>query len=114
MKLILFATLLIGALVTAIEAQSQDTNSASQTTAQRQAKKELQDAAALYREGNFAEAQSHSEKALALDPANKEAPFFIARTLHAQYKPGSMDQTNVAKAHETIAAYQRILVQFPD
>ena len=114
MKFILLATLLIGALVTAIEAQSQDTNSSSQTTAQLQAKKELRDAAASYREGNFADAQSHSEKALALDPANKEAPFFIARTLHAQYKPGITDQANVAKAHETVAAYQRILAQFPD
>ena len=46
-----------------------------------QAKQELNEAARAYRDGNFAEAQAHSEKALQLDPQNKIAPQFVARTI---------------------------------
>ena len=53
-----------------------------------QVKQELNEAARAYREGNFPEAQVHSERALLLDPQNKSAPYFVARTIHAQYKPG--------------------------
>src|SRR5580765_7214431 len=53
-----------------------------------QSKKELNEAARAYREGKFSEAQLHSERALELDPQSQVAPFFIARTIHAQYKPG--------------------------
>ena len=52
-----------------------------------QSKKELNEAARAYREGNFSEAQQHSERALQLDPQSQVAPFFIARTIHAQYNP---------------------------
>jgi hypothetical protein len=81
------------------------------TIAQREAIEELNEAARSYREGKFAEAQLHSEKALALDPTNKAAPLFIARTIHAQYKPGEPSEANVARAREAIGAYQRILAQ---
>src|SRR5689334_10315779 len=81
---------------------------------QAQAKQELDEAARAYRDGNFAEAQLHSEKALLLDPDNKTAPFFVARTIHAQYKPGDSTPENVAKAREAIIAYQRILERTPD
>lgn len=79
-----------------------------------QTKHELNEAARLYREGNFVEAQAHSEKALLLDPQNKSAPFFVARSIHAQYKPGDNTTDNAAKAREAITAYQRILERFPD
>jgi len=78
-----------------------------------QAKQELNEAARAYRDGNFAEAQAHSEKALQLDPENKAAPMFIARTIHAQYKPGDFTPDNVAKAQGAIIAYKRILERNP-
>ena len=81
------------------------------TTAQREAIEELNEAVRSYREGDFAEAELHAEKALALDPANKTAPLFIARTIHAQYKPGDFSEENVARARDAISAYQRILAQ---
>ena len=78
-----------------------------------QAKEELNEAARMFRLGDFVQAQIHSEKALQLDPENKTAPFFIARTIHAQYKPGVSTPDNVAKAREAIAAYKRILERVP-
>jgi tetratricopeptide (TPR) repeat protein len=81
----------------------------AQTPSEAQAKQELNEAARAYREGNFAEAQAHSEKALELDPENKTAMMFVARTIHAQYKPHDVSPENVAKAREAIIAYQRIL-----
>src|SRR5678816_3725694 len=81
----------------------------AQTPEQIEANKELHQAAAAYRKGNFAEAQAHSEKALELDPENKTALMFVARTIHAQYKPGDITPENVAKAREAIIAYKRIL-----
>ena len=71
-------------------------------------------AAAAYRKGDFAEAQAHSERALLLDPENRTAPMFVARTIHAQYKPGDTTPENVAKAREAIVAYQRLLERSPD
>lgn len=81
---------------------------------QAQAKQELNEAARAYREGNFAEAQAHSERALLLDPQNKTAPMFVARTIHAQYRPGVFSPENIDKAREAIVAYQRILERNPD
>ena len=83
------------------------------SAAQAQAKDELNEAARAYREGNFAEAQAHSERALLLDPQNRTAPMFVARTIHAQYKPGVFTPENVAKAREAIIAYQRLLERQP-
>lgn len=85
----------------------------AQTPEQIQANKELHEASAAYQKGNFAEAQAHSEKALELDPENKLAPYFVARTIHAQYKPGDFTPENVAKARDAIDAYQRILDRVP-
>jgi tetratricopeptide (TPR) repeat protein len=73
------------------------------------AKNDLNEAARAYREGNFPEAEQHARKALELDPDSKTAPAFIARTIHAQYKPGVHTPENIAKANEAIQAYQRIL-----
>jgi hypothetical protein len=77
------------------------------------AKNELNEAARSYREGNFAQAEQYSRRALALDPDSKTAPAFIARTIHAQYRPGVQTPENIAKANEAIAAYQEILAKDP-
>lgn len=85
----------------------------SPSVAEAQAKQELDQAAWAYSAGKFAEAQAHSERALLLDPQNKTALYYVARTTHAQYKPGDSTAENVAKAREAIVAYQRILDRFP-
>jgi tetratricopeptide (TPR) repeat protein len=98
------------ALATALLAQ---TPKPIPTTAEAQATQELNEAARAYREGRFREAQAHSEKALALDPNNRAAPMFVARTIHAQYKPGDSTPENVAIARQAIIAYQRLLDRYP-
>ena len=77
------------------------------------AKNQLNEAARAYREGRFVEAEQHSREAAALDPENKTAPMFIARTIHAQYRPGVQSPENVAKAQQAIEAYQAILQANP-
>jgi len=77
------------------------------------AKNQLNEAARAYREGRFEEAEQHSREAAALDPNNKTAPMFIARTIHAQYRPGVQSPDNIAKAQKAIEAYQSILAQNP-
>lgn len=77
------------------------------------AKNQLNEAARAYREGKFVEAEQHSREAAALDPENKTAPMFIARTIHAQYRPGVQSPENVAKAQQAIEAYQAILQANP-
>lgn len=77
------------------------------------AKNELNEAARAYRESHFEEAEQRSRRALELDPENKTAPLFIARTIHAQYRPGVNTPQNLAKANEAIEAYRRILEKDP-
>lgn len=76
-------------------------------------KNELNEAARAFREGKFPEAEQHSRRAAELDPDNKTAPMFIARTIHAQYRPGVQSPENIAKAQEAIQAYQKILEKNP-
>jgi hypothetical protein len=76
-------------------------------------KNQLNEAARAYREGKFPEAEAHSRQAAALDPDNKTAPMFIARTIHAQYRPGVQSPENIAKAQAAIDAYQEILRKNP-
>lgn len=109
MKLLTSLTITI-ALVAPLMAQ---TPTPSPTAAQALASQQLNEAARAYREGKFAEAQAHSEMALLLDPQNKSAPYFVARTIHAQYKPGDFTYDNAAKARQAIIAYQRILDKSP-
>ena len=73
----------------------------------------MNEAARAYREGNFTEAEQHSRGPSTLDPDSKTAPTFIARTIHAQYRPGVQTPENIAKAHEAIEAYQQILANDP-
>jgi tetratricopeptide (TPR) repeat protein len=77
------------------------------------AKNELNEAARTYREGLFVEAEQHARRAQDLDPNNKTAPLFIARTIHAQYRTGVNTPENIAKAREAIDAYQKILQSDP-
>jgi tetratricopeptide (TPR) repeat protein len=77
------------------------------------AKNQLNEAARTYREGRFEEAEQHSRQAAELDPDNKTAPMFIARTIHAQYRPGVQTPENIAKAQKAIEAYQKILDKNP-
>jgi tetratricopeptide (TPR) repeat protein len=77
------------------------------------AKNQLNEAARAYREGKFPEAEQHSREAAELDPDNKTAPMFIARTIHAQYRPGVQSPENIAKAQAAIDAYQKILAKNP-
>jgi hypothetical protein len=106
-----FFTLLTITLALATPLAAQTPATSSQTDAQ--VKQELEQAARMYREGKFAEAQVHSERALLLDPENKTAPQFLARTIHAQYRPGDFTPENTARAREAIIAYQRILDRSP-
>ena len=76
-------------------------------------KNQLNEAARAYREGRFVEAEQHSREAAQLDPDNKTAPMFIARTIHAQYRPGVQTPENIAKAQQAIEAYQQILAKNP-
>src|SRR5262245_19166893 len=76
-------------------------------------KNALNEAARAYREGHFEEAEGYSRRAQELDPDNKTAPQFIARTIHAQYRPGVQTPENIAKAREAIDAYQKILEKNP-
>ena len=62
------------------------------------AKNQLNEAARAYREGHFDEAEQHSREAARLDPNNKTAPMFVARTIHAQYRRGVQTPENIAKA----------------
>ncbi len=78
------------------------------------AKNELNEAARSYKEGHFAEAEQHSKRALELDPNQKTAPAFIARTVHSQYKPGVDTEDNKAKAREAVDAYKKILQNDPN
>src|SRR5690349_25085616 len=77
------------------------------------AKNQLNEAAKAYHDGRFVEAEQHSRKAAELDPDNKTAPMFIARTIHAQYRPGVQTPENIAKAQAAIDAYQQILQKNP-
>jgi tetratricopeptide (TPR) repeat protein len=108
MKLLIFLTITI-----ALTAPTQPQTPAATANVEAQVKQELIEAARAYREGNFEEAQARSERALLLDPQNKTALYFVARTIHAQYKPGVFTSENVAKAREAIIAYQRILHRSP-
>jgi tetratricopeptide (TPR) repeat protein len=78
------------------------------------AKNELNKVAQNYKEKKFAEAERHAKRALELDPDNENAPIFIARTIHAQYRKGVDTPENVAKANEAIEAYKQIAAKDPN
>src|SRR5687767_15509916 len=73
------------------------------------AKNQLNEGARAYKAGRFAEAQQHFEESLRLNPEQKNAKFFVARSIHAQYRPGVEAPENVEKARRAIAAYEEVL-----
>ena len=77
------------------------------------AKNQLNEAALAYHEGHFEEAEQRSRSALELDPNSRTAPLYIARSVHAQYRPGVQAPENLAKANQAIQAYQLILDRDP-
>ena len=76
-------------------------------------KNQLNEAARAYRSGQFVQAEQHAREAAQLDPDNKTAPMFIARSIHRQYRPGVQQPDNIAKAQQAIDAYQEILSKNP-
>lgn len=78
------------------------------------AKNALNEGARAYRDGRFDDAQQKFEYAYQLDPSQKNAPMFIARAIHQQYKPGVDTPENVERGNEAIAAYQKVLEQDPN
>ncbi|HEV7890446.1 MAG TPA: hypothetical protein VGP08_07395 [Pyrinomonadaceae bacterium] len=73
------------------------------------AKAELNEGARAYQDGRFADAEQHFRRAYELDPAQKNAPLFIARAVQQQYKPGDASAENVETGERAVAAYQDIL-----
>jgi tetratricopeptide (TPR) repeat protein len=78
------------------------------------AKNELNKVAQNYKEKKFAEAEMHAKRAMELDPSNENAPIFVARTIHAQYRKGVDTPENIAKATEAIEAYKQIAAKDPN
>lgn len=74
----------------------------------------VNEGARLYREGRFAEAQEHFERALAAAPGSRMIALFVARAAQQQYKPGVRTPENRAKGAEAVAAYERLLALDPD
>jgi tetratricopeptide (TPR) repeat protein len=74
---------------------------------------EINEGARAYKSGKFREAQQHFERALELDPDSRNAPAFIARAIHSQFKPGRDTPENLAVARAAIAAYHRVLNSDP-
>jgi tetratricopeptide (TPR) repeat protein len=114
-KRLLTAVTLLAVLAISTPGQEAGSTVASTqlTAAQREAREELNRAAAAYRKGDFAEAQRHSEEALTLDPTNRLAPNFLARSIHIQFQLAGETPENLEKGREAIRAYQRILAADP-
>src|SRR5437764_5791107 len=78
------------------------------------AKNELNQVAQNYKDKKFAEAEQHARKAVELDPDNENAPLFLARTIHAQYRKGDPSEENKTKAKQAVEAYQKIAAKDPN
>ena len=74
---------------------------------------ELKTAASFYRQGNFTEAEQHARNALQLNPQNRTARMYVARVVHAQFRPGDTTEENLAKARQAIEEYKNILKLSP-
>lgn len=73
----------------------------------------LKAAAIVYREGKFAEAEQHARNALKLNPQNRTARAYVARAVHAQFRPGDTTEENLAKARQAIEEYKNMLTLSP-
>lgn len=82
------------------------------------AKNILNDGVRTFNSGKYSEAQAMFEEALSYDPDNKNAKFFYAMALNAQYEK-ARNSANVEKAetidygNKTIAAFQSVIDSDP-
>ena len=74
---------------------------------------ELNEGARAYKEGRFAEAEQRFRRALELDPAIKNGPLFLARSIQQQYKAGDESAENVATGERAVQAYRDVLDNDP-
>jgi tetratricopeptide (TPR) repeat protein len=77
------------------------------------AKNELNEGARAYKSGKFAVAETHFRRAVEINPDDKNAPVFVARSIHAQFRQGVDTKENMDKARQAIAAYQKVLERDP-
>ena len=73
------------------------------------ARNALNEGTRAFKDGRFDEAEQKFRYAHDLDPAMTNAPFFIARAAHQQFKPGVESDENRQKAERAIAEYQKVL-----
>ncbi|MBC7929910.1 MAG: hypothetical protein H7Z38_05010 [Rubrivivax sp.] len=78
------------------------------------AKNALNEGARAYRDGRFADAEEKFRYSYELDPTQKNAPLFIARSVQQQYKPGVQAPENLAVGEKAVAAYQDIFQKDPE
>jgi tetratricopeptide (TPR) repeat protein len=74
------------------------------------ARRDLIEGAKAYKDRNYAEAEKRFRSAMDLDPTQKTAQLFLARTLHSVY---AADRNQVAKAEEAIKVYKEVLASTP-
>src|SRR5712664_3212439 len=86
---------------------------AGPSTDRARAQEEMKQGFQAFRAGKYDEAQEHYRTVLKLDPTQKSAALFLARSIRAQYKPGIADRQNIAKAKEAIAVYEKALQDDP-
>jgi tetratricopeptide (TPR) repeat protein len=104
----------LSALVIAVVAAATALTSGCGFVNSLRAKSQLNDGAQAYRNRQYADAQQHFEKALELNPEQKNARLFIARSIQAQYKQGVEKEENLQKARDAIKAYQDVLAHDPN
>ncbi len=74
------------------------------------ARRDLIEGAKAYKDRKYDEAEKRFRNAIALDPNQKQAQLFLARTLHSMY---AADRSQVAKAEEAITEYKKVLAGDP-
>jgi hypothetical protein len=74
------------------------------------ARRDLIEGAKAYKDRNYAEAEKRFRSAMTLDPDQKQAQLFLARTLHSEY---AADRAQVPKAEEAIGVYKKVLESDP-
>jgi tetratricopeptide (TPR) repeat protein len=74
------------------------------------ARRDLIEGAKAYKERNYVEAEKRFRSAMSLDPSQKTAQLFLARTLHSVY---ASNRSQTAKAEEAITVYKQVLAGDP-
>jgi len=74
------------------------------------ARRDLIEGAKAYKDRKYDEAEKRFRNAIRLDPNQKQAQLFLARTLHSMY---AADRSQVTKAEEAIGEYKKVLANDP-